>query len=104
MTDILYLQTEPTKDAFILAVVKQMDGQLEMNSSGACVRKAARLISEKPLLPLKYFGGLPCTFDQSCDYKNGQYEDTYTALLDLKHSPSANANRLSIINFCTTSQ
>ena len=59
-----------------------MDDQLVIDSSGAWVRKTAQLISDKPMLPLKHFGGLPRPADQSSDYKNNQYVDTYTVLLD----------------------
>tara|TARA_B100000989_G_C19490290_1_gene449437 strand:- start:730 stop:909 length:180 start_codon:yes stop_codon:yes gene_type:complete len=59
-----------------------MDDQLVIDSSGAWVRKNAQLIAEKPLLPLKHFGGLPYADDQSLDFTNHQYEDTTTVLLD----------------------
>ena len=66
----------------IPAVVKYMDDQLVIDSSGAWVRKTAQLIAEKPLLPPEHFGGLPCAADQSSDFTNNQHEDTYTVLLD----------------------
>ena len=59
-----------------------MDDQLVIDSSGAWVRKTAQLIAEKPLLPPKHFGGLPCATDQSSDFTYNQHEDAYTVLLD----------------------
>ena len=59
-----------------------MDDQLVIDSSGAWVRKTAQLIAEKPLLPPKYFGGLPGAADHSLNSMNNQHEDTYTVLLD----------------------
>jgi hypothetical protein len=59
-----------------------MHDQLVIDSSGAWVRKTAQLIAEKPLLPPEHFGGLPCAADQSSDFTNEHYQDTYTLLLD----------------------
>ncbi len=59
-----------------------MDDQLVIDSSGAWVRKTAQLIADKPLFPPEHFGGLPCAADQSSDFTNEHYQDTYTLLLD----------------------
>jgi hypothetical protein len=59
-----------------------MHDQLVIDSSGAWVRKTAQQIAEKPLLPPEHFGGLPCAADQSSDFTNEHYQDTYTLLLD----------------------
>ena len=59
-----------------------MDDQLVIDSSGAWVRKTAQLIAEKPLLPPKHFGGLPCAVDQSFDLTYTQHEDAETVPQD----------------------
>ena len=59
-----------------------MDDQLVIDSSGAWVRKTAKLIAHKPLLPPENFGGIPCAADHSLDSTDNQYEDIYTVLLD----------------------
>ena len=59
-----------------------MDDQLVIDSNGAWVRKTAKLIADKPLLPPEHFGGLPCAAYRLLDSTNHQYEDTYTVLLD----------------------
>ena len=59
-----------------------MDDQLVLDSSGAWVRKTAKMIAEKPLLRLERFNGLPCTADQSSDLVGNRHEDTHAVLLD----------------------
>ena len=59
-----------------------MDDQLVIDSSGAWVRKTAKLIAEKPILPPEHFGGLPCAADRSTDFTRDQHEDIYTVLPD----------------------
>ena len=59
-----------------------MDDQLVIDSSGAWVRKTAKLIAEKPLPFPEHFGGLPYAANRSFDFTSDQHEDVYTVLLD----------------------
>ena len=82
----------------IPAVVKFMDNQLVIDSSGAWVRKTAQLAAEKPLRSSEHFGGLPGATDHSFVFTSNQYEDTHTVLLDKNCSP-AQAEQLSFKDF-----
>jgi hypothetical protein len=68
-----------------------MDDQLVIDSSGAWVRKTARLIAEKPIPLPEHLGGLPRAADRSFDFTGDQHENIYTVLLDWKHCSPAQA-------------